>query len=74
MNPLMLLCQMLSMGNNPQQIFQNVIFQNPQYKNILNQAQSSGLSPRDYVMQVARQRNIDIQPMLNILNQKGIRL
>lgn len=74
MNPLMLLCQMMTMGNNPQQIIQNLITQNPQYKNILNQAQASGLNPKDYVIQVARKQNIDIQPMLNMLAQRGIRL
>ena len=73
-NPLMLLSQMLGMGNDPQQIIQNLISQNPNVQIILNQMKTSGLSPQQYVMQYARQNNINIQPMLNMLNQKGIKL
>lgn len=73
-NPINVLMQMMNMGNNPQTILQNVIRQNPQYQVALNQMQSSGLSPRDYVMQYARQCNIDLQPMINVLAQNGMKL
>lgn len=66
--------QYMTMGNNPQMILQNVIRQNPQYQVALNQMQSSGLTPRDYVMQYARQCNIDLQPMINVLAQNGMKL
>lgn len=66
--------QLISGGNNPQQIVQTILMQNPQYQMIFNQIQSSGLSMKDYVMQYARQNNINIQPMINILNQKGYKL
>lgn len=66
--------QLISGGNNPQQIVQTILMQNPQYQMIFNQIQSSGLSLKDYVMQYARQNNINIQPMINILNQKGYKL
>lgn len=73
-NELTFLMQMISGGNNPQQLIQQMISQNPQLQVILNQAQQSGLSPKDYVMQYARQNNINIQPILKLLNQRGIKI
>lgn len=66
--------QYMSMGNNPNMILQNIINQNPNYRNILTQMQNSGLSPRDYVMQYARQNNIDLNSMLQQINNMGIKL
>lgn len=66
--------QYLGMGSNPQQIFQNMIASNPQIQVALNQMQQSGLSSKDYVLQYAKQNNIDITPMINMLSQRGIRL
>ena len=66
--------QFLLSGQNPQQIVNNMIMQNPQYKMLFNQVQSSGLSMKDFVMQYAKQNNIDIQPILNALNQRGYKL
>lgn len=73
-NPMQMLMQILQMGNNPTAMVQNMINQNPQMNFVLNQMRTSGLSPQQYVMQVAKQQNIDIQPLINILNQRGIRL
>ena len=66
--------QYMTMGNNPQMIIQNMIRQNPNIQGVLTQMQNSGLSPRDYVMQYARQCNIDLQPMINVLAQNGMKL
>ena len=73
-NPAQTLIQLMQMGNNPNTIVQNAIRQNPQLNFILNQMQTCGLSPQQYVMQYARQMNIDIQPLISILNQNGMRL
>ena len=73
-NTLALFNQLISGGQNPQQIIQSLLMQNPQYQMIFNQIQSSGLSIKDYVLQYARQNQIDIQPMLNLMNQKGYKL
>ena len=73
-NALALFNQLISGGQNPQQIIQSLLMQNPQYQMIFNQIQSSGLSVKDYVLQYARQNQIDIQPMLNLMNQKGYKL
>ena len=64
-NPMMLFQQMLSMGNNPQQIEQMILQQNPQLQVISNQMKQSGMSPLDFVMQYARQNNVNP----NLINQ-----
>lgn len=73
-NPMNILMQLMSMGNNPQQIIQQMANQNPQIRAVFNQMQQSGLTPQQYVMQYAKQNNINIQPYINAMNQKGIRL
>lgn len=74
MNPMQLITQFLGMGNNPQQIMQNIIHQNPQMQVIVNQVQQSGLSPKQFVMQYAKQNNIDINPLVQFMSQRGIKL
>ena len=73
-NPVQVLMQLMQMGNNPNAIVQNAIRQNPQLSFILNQMQTSGLSPQQYVMQYAKQMNIDIQPLISMLNQNCMKL
>ena len=73
-NVLNIFNQLISGGQNPQQIINNILMQNPQYQMIFNQIQSSGLSMKDYVLQYARQNQIDIQPMINLMQQKGYKL
>ena len=68
------LFQMKNAGRNPQQIMQSVVQQNPQIQVLLNQAQQSGMTPQQYAMQYAKQNNINIQPLINMFAQRGIRL
>lgn len=64
----------LQSAGNPQQVVQQVINQNPQAKILMNQMQQSGMSMRDFTLQYARQNNINLQPILQQLNQYGIKL
>lgn len=64
----------LANAGNPQQVIQNMIVQNPQVQVLFNQMQQSGMSIRDFTLQYARQNNINIQPILQQLNQCGIKL
>ena len=73
-NPMETLMQMISMGNNPQKITEQILYQNPQVRTIFNQMQQSGLTPQQFVFQYAKQNNINIQPLINMLNQRGIKL
>lgn len=73
-NVLNIFYQLINNGNNPQQIIQSMLMRNPQYQMIFNQISQSGLSTKDYVLQYARQNNINIQPMIELLNNKGFKL
>ena len=68
-NAINLFQQMLSMGNNPQQVAQMIFQQNPQLQVIANQMQQSGMSPMNFVMQYARQQNIDPTMIQNMYQQ-----
>ena len=65
--------QLLSMGNNPQQIVQNAIAQNPQLQQLFSQI-GGGVNAKTLVMQIAQQRGIDINQMIQFLQSKGIRM
>lgn len=72
-NPINIFQQFLAMGNNPQQVAQMIFQQNPQLQVIANQMKQSGLAPMDFVMQYARQQNIDPNFIQNMYNQmKGM--
>ena len=62
--------QTLGAGVNPQQL----IAQNPQAQILMNQMQQSGMSIRDFTLQYAKQNNINLQPIIQQLNQRGIKL
>ena len=72
-NSMQTLMQMMSMGNNPEAIVNNMIRQNPQMRAIFNQQKNSGMSMKDFTMQLAKQQGVDIEPMIQMLNQRGIK-
>ena len=72
-NPLQMLMQLMSMGN-PQQMMQNMMTQNPQIQAVLNQQKQSGLSMEQFTRQLAKQRGIDIEPMLQQMRQRGYKM
>ena len=69
-----LIMQMMSNGQDPNQVVQQVISKNPQAQVFFNQMKQSGMSTKDFTLQSAKQNNINIEPILNILSQKGIKL
>lgn len=66
--------QAIGGGVNPQQVIQQMIQQNPQVQPFFNQMQQSGMSAKDFVMQYAKQNNIDLTSIIQQLNQRGIKL
>jgi hypothetical protein len=50
----------MTLGSNPQQIQNLLLQQNPQLKVLLTQMKQSNLSPIQFVMQYARQNNIQV--------------
>ena len=66
--------QMLMSGQNPQMVMQNIIRQNPQAQVVLNQMQESNMTPQQFVMQLAKQNNVNLGPMINMLRQRGYKI
>lgn len=73
-NPMNFLMQMMNMGNNPQAIVQQMVNQNPQMQVALNQFKNSGMTPKQYVMQYAKQSGIDLSPIISMMNGRGIKM
>lgn len=83
-NPMMTVMNMVKQGQNPQQILmqmQQMSNGNPQMQQALNQIniantqmRQSGMSMKQYAMQYARQNNIDIQQVLSMFSNIGIKL
>lgn len=63
----------ISNGQNPNQLLQQMVQQNPQAQILFNQMQQSGMSMKDFTMQYARQNNINIDAILNSLAQRGVK-
>ena len=72
-NLINMIIQIMSNGQNPSQIIQQMLQQNPQAQVLFNQMQQSGMSTKDFTMQYARQNNINIDSILNSLAQRGIK-
>jgi len=72
-NPMQILMQMMSGGGNPQQMLQMAMQRNPQFNALLNQQKQSGMSMEQFVRQLAQQNGVDINPMVQFLNQRGIK-
>lgn len=68
-----LLMGLLSGGNNPEQMVQNLAQKNPNMNAVLQQVKQSGMSMKDFTMQYAKNNGIDIQPLLNMMSQRGIK-
>lgn len=66
--------QMLMSGQNPQMVMQNIIRQNPQAQVVLNQMKQSNMTPQQFVMQLAKQNNVNLGPMINMLRQRGYKI
>jgi hypothetical protein len=69
MNPMQLL-QMFQGSQNPQMMFQQMLQNNPQMNSALTQIQNStqGANPKDVAMQLAKQRGISEQQLMNMYN------
>lgn len=61
------LMQMVQAGNNPKQFMMNVLKQNPQANAMFQMAEKSG-NMEQFVRQYAKQNNIDIQKMIDMLS------
>lgn len=72
-NIMQMVIQMLIGGNNPNQLAQQLVQTNPQMKAIANQMKNSGMSPKQFLEQYAKQNNIDVNPIMQMLSKRGIK-
>lgn len=56
-------------SSNPQEAVQQMINANPQMRNIVQNFQNSGLTPKQFFYQYAQQKGIDPDQFLNSLKQ-----
>jgi ABC-type branched-subunit amino acid transport system substrate-binding protein len=68
-----MITQIMMNGQNPNQIVQQMIQQNPQAQVLFNQMQQSGMSIKDFTMQYAKQNNLNLEQIINVLSQRGIK-
>ena len=57
----------MSQSSNPMQLMQIMAQSNPQLQSILNLIQTSQKSPKDLFFEMARQRGVDPQQILQML-------
>lgn len=72
-NPMQMIMQMLMSGNNPNQLANQLMQSNPQLNAIANQMKNSGMPPMQFLQNYAKQHNQNIQPMIDMLNKRGIK-
>lgn len=73
-NALQMLMQLMGAKQNPNTILNNMISKNPQANIIMNQIQQSGMNPKQFLEQYAKQNNIDLKPYYDMFSQNGIKL
>lgn len=54
-------------AGNPQQMLQSVAQSNPQVQQVLSMVQMSNMSPKDLFYQMAQQKGVDPNQILNML-------
>lgn len=67
-----LLMNLLTSGNNPEQMVEEMVKNNPNANAVLQQARQSGMSMKDFTLNYAKRNNINIQPLLNMMSKRGI--
>lgn len=64
-NPLVRAFKMMRGAKNPQQMFNNMVQNDPQAKKAIDLLNSSGKSPKDFFYEAAKQKGVDPNSILN---------
>ena len=67
-NNLKTLINTFKTSNNPQQLLTNLIKTNPQAQNVLNLIQNSNKNPKQLFYELASQKGVDPQTILQLFN------
>lgn len=74
MNPMQMVMQLMASGQKPEQVLQEMMMQNPNAQGMLNQIRNSGMNPKQFVEQLARQQGVDLNQLYQFAQKNGIRL
>lgn len=69
-----LIMRIMTNGQNPNQVVEQLINNNPQAQALFTQMKQNNMSIKDFTLQYAKQNNINIETILNTLSQRGIKL
>ena len=69
-----LIMRIMTNGQNPNQVIEQLINNNPQARALFTQMKQNNMSIKDFTLQYAKQNNINIETILNTLSQRGIKL
>ena len=69
-NPMQMVMQMLMSGGDVDGFIKNLSSQNTTVKAVMNQQKQSGMNMKDFVMQYAKQNNINIDNIINIIKKQ----
>ena len=74
-DPISMLTQFLDGGGNPQQLLQQMLQRNPQAQQTIEQLKnvSGGAHPRDIMLQLAKQRGIDPNRIMQLTQRLGLK-
>lgn len=74
MNPMQMVMQLMASGQKPEQVLQEMMMQNPNAQGMLNQIRNSGMNPKQFVEQLARQQGVDLNQLYQFAQKNGIKL
>lgn len=69
-----LIMRIMTNGQNPNQVVEQLINNNPQAQALFTQMKQNNMSIKDFTLQYAKQNNINIETILNTLSQRGVKL
>lgn len=68
-----LLIDLLAGSNNHEEMVQGLIQNNPNMNAVFQQVKQSGMSMKDFTLNYAKKQGINIQPLINMMSNKGIK-
>ena len=66
------LFELARQGKKPKEIMQYFVDNDKQLQILINQAKQSGMEPKDYVFQYAKQNNINLNPIFEMFIRNGV--
>lgn len=74
-NPLQMMMDFMNTGGDPQQAMKMLIEKNPNTNKVMTQIQNmaKGQNPRDFAMQLAKQKGIDPRQVEDLARKMGLK-